>query len=140
MTQSEFIERVNQIAGITFRNATLSSWENGQSSPGSDLLPVISKILQTPVTYLLNHEEDEEELSRQLTAEEPVQPYASDLNTELYRKIFAENQEEGFEELLDQYKILLEVNEKLKAENQRLEGKLAASKDFLKQLMNISKG
>lgn len=138
MTQSEFIGRVNEVAGITFRNATLSSWENGQSSPTSDLIPVISQILQTPVMDLFTSEPDAGVATA--TVEEAHQQYSAQTNEELYKKIFIENPTEAFEQLLKQYKLLSVANEMLKAENQKLQGKLSASNEFLQQLINMKSG
>ena len=61
------------------------------------------------------------------------------VNTGLYRKIFEENPQEAFEGLLKEYEAVIQSNETLKAENQKLEGKLAASSDFLSQLINLKK-
>ena len=141
MTQSEFIEKVNQVAGISFRNATLSSWENGQSSPTSDLLPIIAQILQTPVTYLfaLGEEKNLVESAHTASVEEPEFNEAK-VKADLYRRIFEENPEEAFEDLLREYEVLVNANERLKEEKQKLEGKLSASSDFLTQLINMKGG
>lgn len=140
MTQSEFIEKVNQIAGITFRNATLSSWENGQSSPTGDLLPVIAKILRTPVNNLFI-EQEVIEITPEVPAkvEEPEENYTTSANAELYRRIFEESPQEAFDELLKQYQEVLKANEKLRSENQKLEGKLTASAEILKQIIESKK-
>ncbi|UII33808.1 hypothetical protein LVD17_08255 [Fulvivirga ulvae] len=139
MTQSEFIQRVNQVAGISFRNATLSSWENGQSSPTSDLLPVIAQILQTPVTYLFAEDEngDIPDLPNDIATAESEIFNGARAKTELYRKIFEESPEEAFEDLLREYEALVNANERLKEDKQKLEGKLSASSDFLTQLINM---
>lgn len=144
MTQSEFIEKVNEVAGISFRNATLSSWENGQSSPTGDLLPVIARILETPVSHLFSDEPVQKLQPVNINSsdgklEESVTSYGSPANTGLYRRIFEENPEEAFNELLKDYIELVQSNETLKAEKQKLEGKLAASAEFLKQLMDMKK-
>ncbi|MBL6446197.1 hypothetical protein JMN32_07750 [Fulvivirga sp. 29W222] len=139
MTQSEFIEKVNQVAGISFRNATLSSWENGQSSPTSDLLPVIAQILETSVTYLFTPGEGNDLANPTDTSntEEPGLFDAAKAKTELYRKLFEDNPKEAFTNLLQEYEALVNVNERLKEEKQKLEGKLSASSDFLTQLINM---
>ncbi|GAA0891858.1 hypothetical protein GCM10009122_15370 [Fulvivirga kasyanovii] len=139
MTQSEFIEKVNQVAGISFRNATLSSWENGQSSPTSDLLPVIAQILQTPVTYLFaaGEENNVAEAPTVVKNGDPEVSRGVRVKTELYRKIFEDNPTEAFEDLLHEYEALVHANERLKEEKQKLEGKLSASSDFLTQLINM---
>lgn len=141
MTQSEFIEKVNQIAGITFRNATLSSWENGQSSPTGDLIPVIAQILKTPVTHLFSDEEAiiTEEINPDTLVGEPQESYGAGANVELYKRIFDESPQEAFDELLTRYEDLLKAYEKMRSEKQKLEGKLTASAEILKQFIDNRK-
>lgn len=143
MTQSEFIEKVNEVAGISFRNATLSSWENGQSSPTGDLLPVIAQILETPVSYLFTDEEKQDIIEGNTngkpSVEEPLNSYGSPVNVGLLKRIFQDSPEDAFNELLEAYIELAKANEDLKAEKQKMEGKLMASAEILKQLIDMKK-
>ena len=130
LTQSDFIERISQLAGISFRTATLSAWENGNSSPSSDLLPVIAEVLEVPMKVLFSDETEQV----QEVEEEPERHERVDIS--LYEQAFRNAPEDTFHKLLEQYNRTLEELEEAKALNQNLEGKLEVSNSFIQQLMN----
>ncbi len=130
LTQSDFIERISQLAGISFRTATLSAWENGNSSPSSDLLPVIAEVLEVPMKVLFSDETEQV----QEVEEEPERHERVDIS--LYEQAFRNAPEDTFHKLLEQYNRTLEELEEAKARNQNLEGKLEVSNSFIQQLMN----
>ena len=130
LTQSDFIERISQLAGISFRTATLSAWENGNSSPSSDLLPAIAEVLQVPMKILFSDENGETPV---IEEEVPTKENRTDLL--LYEQAFKNDPEKTFLTLLEQYGKALDELDRIKALNQNLEGKLEVSNSFIQQLM-----
>ncbi len=135
LTQSDFIERISQLAGISFRTATLSAWENGNSSPSSDLLPAIAEVLQVPLKILFSDENGEIPV-----IEEKPNNTAARPDLQLYEQAFKNAPEKTFHTLLEQHGKTLDELEKIRALNQNLEGKLEVSNSFIQQLMRGRKG
>ncbi len=96
ITQGTFLGEVNRLTGRTIRQSTLSSWEQGHTSPPMELSPAFAHILKIDLNQLFDYEDP---LQKQET------PSTDTLaEVEGLRAMFCKDQQKTFEELLEAYK------------------------------------
>lgn len=125
LTQGIFLNKVSELTGRKIRQATLSNWERGITSPPMELAPVFAHIFDIGLDELFG-------LDVSILEEGSAQSYNAESFAQEFSKKYEENPDTTFYELLQAYG----EAQRVLSDTQRKCARLKSNTDILKKVID----